>query len=194
MRLSTRPALAAFLAASLVPCLACAAGGIAGKVNAKAAKNKKNVVVFIEKAPYSGTPKEAELDQKNQVFIPFVLPVVKGTTVKFLNSDATGHNVFSPDGEKFDLGVYNKDEVRNYTFKTEGVYTILCKMHNSMIAYVIALQNPYYAVTGEDGSFKIEGVPPGEYTIKVWSERKKADPVKVTVAEGGSATADIELK
>ncbi len=191
----TRSLLPTIAAAALsLLSLPAAAGGIAGKVNAKVAKHKKNVVVYIESAAYTGTPKEAELDQKNQVFIPFVLPVVKGTTVKFLNNDATGHNVFSPDGEKFDLGVYSKDETRSYAFKTEGLYTILCKMHNSMIAYVLVLQNPYFAVTGEDGAFKIEGVPPGEYTLKVWSERKKAEPIKVTVAEGSVATAEVELR
>lgn len=170
------------------------AGSIAGKVNAKSAKHKKNAVVYVEKAAESGKPGKVEMDQRNQVFVPFVLPLVKGSTVEFLNNDATGHNVFSPDGEKFDLGVFNKDEVRTFTFAKEGVYTILCKMHPSMIAYVVALQNPYFAVTGEDGSFKIENVPPGEYTLKVWHERKRAEPVKVTVAAAGAAHVDLELR
>jgi plastocyanin len=185
-------ALALALALGAAP--AQAAGTISGKINAKSAKFRRNAVVYVEKAPHSAPPKTVQLDQKNQVFIPFVLPVVKGTTVEFLNNDATGHNVFSPDGEKFDLGVFEQNQVRTHTFSQEGVYTMLCKLHPSMIAYVLSLQNPYFAVTGEDGSFRIENVPPGEYTLKVWSERKKAEPAKVTVAEGGSAAVEFELK
>jgi len=170
-----------------------APGTIKGTVNAKSAKHRRNAVVFVEKAPWTGPARTVPMDQKNQVFLPAVLPVVKGWTVEFLNNDATGHNVFSPDGEKFDMGVFNKDEKRTYAFQKEGVYSILCKMHPSMLAYVISLQNPYFAVTGEDGSFEIPGVPPGEYVIKVWHERKSADPAKVAVTGGGTAQVELEL-
>ncbi len=190
----TQQLLGATLAAAIVAASpALAAGSISGKLTAKSAKFLKNAVVYIEKAPAGAAPKTAQMDQKGQVFIPFVLPVVKGTTVEFLNNDDTGHNVFSPDGEKFDLGVFTKDQVRKYTLKTEGVYTLLCKMHPSMIAYIISLQNPFFAVTKDDGSFSIAEVPPGEYTLAVWHERKHADPVKVTVPASGAANVEIGL-
>jgi plastocyanin len=162
-----------------------AAGTIAGKVDAKK-KYRKNTVVYIEKVAgtHKAPSKSVRMDQKGQKFRPFVLPVVTGSTVKFLNSDNTGHNVFSPDGEKYDLGSWNKGESREYSFKKEGVYTQLCKMHPSMIGYIVVLQNPYYAVTKKSGEFEIKNVPPGDYTVKVWNERKKAKPVKVTVKAG----------
>ncbi|MHB8875649.1 MAG: beta-sandwich domain-containing protein [Myxococcaceae bacterium] len=173
---------------------ASAAGTISGKLAAKNAKFLKNAVVYVEHAASSGPAKTVQMDQKGQVFIPFVLPVVKGSTVEFLNNDDTGHNVFSPDGEKFDLGVFTKDQSRKYPITREGAYTILCKMHPSMIAYIVSLQNPHFAVTSDDGSFTIPDVPPGEYTLKVWHERKKAEPVKVTVPATGTATAKLELR
>jgi len=172
---------------------ALAAGGISGKVTAKSAKFLKNAVVYVEQAPVKPAPKTAQMDQKGQLFVPFVLPVVKGTTIEFLNHDDTGHNVFSPDGEKFDLGVFTKDQVRKYTVDREGVYTLLCKMHPSMIAYIVSLQNPYFAVTGDDGAFTIADVPPGDYTLKVWHERKHAEPLKVTVPATGAAGLLLEL-
>ena len=81
-------------------------------------------------------------------FIPFALPVVKGSTVTFLNNDNTGHNVYSPDHEKYNLGKWSKGQTRKRKFSRLGVYTQLCKMHPSMLAYVIVLQNPYFVVTG----------------------------------------------
>lgn len=192
---SAAVAVLAVLAVLALPAAAAAvAGSVVGKVDAKAAKNRKNAVVYVERATAPEKPGEVKMDQRSQVFVPFVQPIVKGTTVEFLNSDATGHNVFSPDGEKFDLGVFDKDQSRRYTFASKGVYAILCKLHPSMIAYVISLQNPFFAVTGEDGSFRIENVPAGTYTLKVWHERKKAEPVQVTVAAQAETTADFVLR
>lgn len=192
MKLSITIALALgfFVAA---PSLANAKGGsIAGQVEAKKDKYKKNTLVYLEKVPGKHAPKKAKMDQLNQKFIPFVLPVVKGSPVEFLNNDNTGHNVFTPDGEKYDLGTWKKGKSKSYTFNKLGVYTQLCKMHPSMIAYVVSLQNPYFAVTKDDGSFKIDGIPAGTYTVAVWNERKKGKPVSVTVTSG--KTTDVPIK
>lgn len=169
------------------------AGDISGKLTASRAKYAKNAVVYLEGAAGTFAPsaEPVAMDQKNQVFVPFVLPVLKGSTVKFLNSDNTGHNVFSPDGEEYDLGSWGKGESRDYTFKKAGAYTQLCKMHPSMIAYVVVLENPFFAVTGEDGSFEIKDVPAGEYTVKTWHERKKVAPAPVKVPESG--TVEVAL-
>ncbi len=176
-----------------VPNSADAKGGtISGKVDAKKKKYVKNTLVYLVKVPGKHATKNKKMDQLNQKFVPFVLPVVKGSSVKFLNNDNTGHNVFTPDGEKYDLGTWKKGKSKSYTFKKEGVYTQLCKLHPSMIAYVISLQNPYFAVTKDDGSFKIENVPAGTYKLAVWNERKKAKPVSVTVTAG--KTTDISLR
>jgi plastocyanin len=171
------------------------AGDISGKLSAKRAKYAKNAVVYLEGASgkYSAPAKPVQMDQKNQTFIPFVLPVLVGTTVQFLNNDNTGHNVFSPDGEKYDLGNWGKGESRTYKFEKKGVYTQLCKMHPSMIAYVVVLDNPHFAVTGSDGSFVIKDVPAGEYTVKVWHERKKAAPSKVTVPASGDVQIELRI-
>ncbi len=80
-----------------------------GEISGKLTGNKKyfrDAIVYIEKVPgsYKAPAKPVEMDQLNHKFVPGVLPVVRGTTVRFLNGDNEAHNVFSPDNEKYDLG------------------------------------------------------------------------------------------
>lgn len=189
-------ALVAAVLTITIPAPALAEGGtISGKVTAKNPRHLKDTVVYLAKVPGDWKPaKKAVMDQEDQKFDPHVLPVVRGTTVVFENSDNTGHNVFSPDGEGYDLGVWGKGETRSYTFEKTGVYTQLCRLHPSMVAFVLVLQNPFFAVAGADGRFKIEGVPPGTYTLKAWSERTRARPQKVEVMGGETLRAEVELR
>jgi len=95
-------------------------------------------------------------------FIPHVLPILKGTTVDFLNSDEVRHNIYSPDdvADNVNLGTWFKGEARSFTFDKLGVATMKCNVHSDMLAYIIVLQNPYYAkVNRRDGSFSIQNVP-----------------------------------
>ena len=103
---------------------------ITGKVTTEANKSKyrANTVVYIEKANGSFKPqsKNAVMNQKNQVFIPHVLPVIAGTTIDFLNSDDVLHNVFSPDQCcKFDLGSYPKGKFKSQKFTKAGCQSII---------------------------------------------------------------------
>ena len=154
-------------------------------------------MVYLAAVPGKTFPaptEHAKIDQQNLVFTPHVLPVLVGTTVDFLNNDAVLHNVFSPDGcaEKFNLGTWPKGEVRSYTFKKECVAaTLLCKVHPEMEAFVVAVPTPYFAVTKPDGSYRIEGVPDGSYTLKVWHPKLKGAQKTVQVA--GAAAADFEI-
>ena len=139
-------------------------------------------------------PKEhGKIDQANLVFHPHVLPVLVGTTVDFLNSDAVLHNVFSPDAcaEKFNLGTWPKGQVKSYQFKKECVAALLCKVHPEMEAFVVAVPTPYFAVTKADGTYHIPDVPDGNYTVKVWHPKLKATQKSVTVA--GATAADFEI-
>lgn len=136
------------------------------------------------------------MDQRNKTFIPRLLPVLVGSTVDFMNNDDMEHNVMCPDGETYDLGRWTKGEMRAYTFAQEGVYTQLCNLHPEMIAYVLSVRTPYFAVTGEEGRFRIPNVPAGRRRLKVWHERFKPDRLAkgfdVTVAEGGTAEVVLE--
>lgn len=172
------------------------AAGLSGTVRCKGVRDSADAVVWITAIPGKTfpAPKEhAKVDQVNLVFHPHVLPVLVGTTVDFLNSDAVLHNVFTPEGcaEKFNLGTWPKGQIRSYEFKKECVATLLCKVHPEMEAFVVAVQTPYFAVTKADGSYRIADVPDGTYTVKVWHPKLKGTQKSVTVA--GATTADFEI-
>ncbi|MGZ3440619.1 MAG: carboxypeptidase regulatory-like domain-containing protein [Polyangia bacterium] len=153
------------------------------------------VVVHLENVTGTFRPpaKPALMDQKGMTFIPHILAVQKGTTVVFHNSDAVSHNIFTPDGDKYNLGSFGKDKSATHAFNTVGVFHQLCNVHPEMGAVIVVLDNPYFAVTGADGKFQIEGVPPGSYTLKTWSEKGPETTRQVTVTAGAPTNVHIEL-
>lgn len=187
---------ALLLCATAIPALA--AGTIEGTLEGPA-RVTRDAVVYLTDTPRVTSTATATYDQKGMVFVPRVLPVVRGTTVKFLNSDTVRHNVFSPDGEKYNLGTWPQGETRDRVFDQCAeplcAYVQLCNVHPEMEGYVVVLQSPQFAKVGKDGAFRIEGVPPGTWTLAVWSPKKaKAAPLKVTVEDGKAATVAVKLQ
>jgi plastocyanin len=177
-----------------------AAGGkIGGTVKATGLASNADAVVYVVQGagPFTPPAQPADMDQRNMQFIPHVLPIVAGMTVRFLNSDPTSHNVFSPDREKYDLGTWPQGQAKTHTFaactKAPCVYVQLCRIHPEMEAYVVVLQNPFFAVTGTDGKFSIDNVPPGNYSLAVWHAKGKAQPKPVTVDVTKPAIVDFVL-
>ncbi len=193
IRLS-QPAIAvtAFSFVSLVS--AADTGSISGTVTAKGLRTSADVVISLQAPGVTVTPpqKPVTLDQKGMLFIPHVLAVVKGTTVRFLNSDPLPHNVFSPEG-KYNLGTWPQGETRDSKFDKPGIYTQLCRVHPEMIASVVVLETPHFAVTDQAGRFEIKEVPPGKYTLVAWSERLRETKQPVTIETGKNVTVDITL-
>jgi len=171
---------------------------INGTVKAKKAKYLRDTLVYIENVTNSFDPPQehAVMDQKNMAFIPHILPLLKGTTVDFLNSDMVQHNVYSPDAiaDNVNLGTWLKGEVRPFTFNKLGVASMLCNVHVDMLAYVLVLQNPYFARVNNDGSFSITNIPEGKYVVKLWNERYKAEDRQVEVKANTTSTIAFELK
>ena len=171
------------------------AGTVTGSVDASVPKYKKDVVVYLKGVKGPVTPKKAEVDQKNLVFVPHVLAVPTGSTVDFKNSDKVNHNIFSADVcKKFNLGTYNPGMSKAVVFDKPCVVNLLCNVHSEMSGFVIVVDSNYSAVTSADGKFTISNVPAGTYEITAWSEKlKPAGKTTVTVADGGTATAAIKL-
>lgn len=188
----------ALLAILLLP-LRTEAGTIEGEVSARRSKYRQNVVVYVDAIDgktFEPPAKPVLMDQINFVFTPHVVPVLAGTTVDFQNSDAVLHNVYTPDkvAGKFNLGTWGKGERRSYTFQNEGSAVILCNVHPEMEAYVVVLPTPYFATTDKSGNFRIEGVPPGDYTVKVWHEKWKAESRLASVSDETHTTLSFTLK
>ena len=173
-----------------------AAGDIHGKVACKGARDCADAVVYVAAIPGKTFPApaaHAKMNQLNMTFVPRVLPILVGTTVDFLNSDAVLHNVFTPDAcaGKFNLGTWPKGQTKSHTFGKECAATLLCKVHPEMEAYIASLPTPYFAVAKADGSYNIKGVPDGAQTVKTWNPKLKAASKAVTV--GASTEANFEL-
>lgn len=172
------------------------AGDIHGKVTAHGVRNSADAVVYVDKIAgkaFAPPAAHAKIDQKNMQFLPHVLPVLAGTTVDFLNSDAVLHNVFSPDAcsDRFNLGTWPQGQTKSFTFKKECFAALLCKVHPEMEGFVAALPTPYFAVTAADGSYSIKDVPDGTYTVKVWHPKLKAATKSVAVK--GATEANFEI-
>ena len=153
------------------------------------AKPQANAVVWLEPdvhAPRREGPRPV-MDQRNLQFAPQVLAVQVGAKVDFPNSDRVFHNVFSfKDGKKFDLGVYPIGATKPVHFDKPGISRLFCNIHPNMAAYVVAVDSPYYAVSGADGTFTLAGVPPGTYTYRAWRAGGPELRGTVTVEAGRS--------
>ncbi len=185
--------LPATFAAALEP------GRIVGRVTVKGVQ-KHPLVVYAPALPGQVPKPPGErpvIDQKNRNFTPHVLPVLVGTTVEFKNSDPFKHNMFSPDGERYNLGTWVAEKGRSYTFTRPGVYRQLCNIHPEMLAYIVVLETPYFALTDKEGNFEIAGVPSGKYLLRIWGEKltkeQLARTFNVVVEEGAPVSIEIDL-
>jgi len=173
-----------------------AGGSITGTVKATGLSSNADAVVYLEQAAGAVTPAVVTMDQKSMQFNPHVLPVPLGSTVKFLNSDPTPHNVFSPDYEKFNLGTWPQGQTKDHVFdkcaKLPCAYTLLCRVHPEMEGFVVVLQNAFFAVSARDGRYTIANVPAGTHAVAVWHPKLKGKAQSVTVGAGPS-TVDFTL-
>jgi plastocyanin len=193
----------AMVSISAKPVAGAETGSIKGEISVSGVRSPEDVVVYIDNVPGEQKPPAdpVDMDQKKLMFVPHVLPIVKGTTVKFQNGDPLLHNVFwnrSDDGSytATNLGTWGKGDTKTYTFSNLGHVGLLCNIHPEMEGYILVLQNPYYAVVGKDGSYEIKNVPPGQYTVKTWySKPKKLKPksAPANVQAGKTAKLDFSL-
>ena len=87
------------------------------------------------------------------------------------NDDTIFHNVFSLSKTRpFDLDIYKPGDSKSVTFNTPGLVKVYCNIHPKMMANIIVLANPYFAVTNRMGFFVIPNVPEGEYRLRTWYE------------------------
>lgn len=183
----------------LVPAPAASAGDIVGRVDltekgGKKADDLSDVVVYVENARGKAAPGKEVVRMKSKTFLPHVLAVPAGTTVEFPNEDPILHNVFSLSGEGFDLGLYKRPKTGARTFTQPGVYTLYCNIHPQMSALVVVRDNPFFAKAEKDGSFRISGVPAGDYKVRAFHERAgEGALVNVKVSASGDVAVNLSL-
>jgi plastocyanin len=147
----------------------------------------RRAVVYFETAPKGAfedrEAARARMDQRNESFVPHLLAITVGTTVDFPNNDRTYHNVFSlSKGQRFDLGRYGAGHSKAVRFDHPGVVRVFCDIHSHMNAFILVFNHRFFNITDPDGSYQIDGVPPGTYTLVAWIEGAVRDTKSVTVA------------
>jgi plastocyanin len=158
----------------------------------------KNVVVYVKDGAKLGgaaptTP--VELDQKGCMYVPHVVTVMVGQELKAKNSDGFLHNVhgLAKDNGEFNFPQQQKGQ-ENKIDATKAVetYKVKCDVHPWMSAWVVVLDHPYSAVTGDDGQFTIKGLKDGKYTLVAWQEKLGTQEAQIEVKDG-KATADFKF-
>jgi plastocyanin len=150
--------------------------------------------VSLENLSFDTPQTKVVLDQRQCRFVPRVLGIRTGQNLIVVNSDPTTHNVHpvpkvNPEWNQM-LAQGSMPIEKKFT-RAETLIPIRCNQHPWMKAYVGVLAHPFFAVSGRDGSFKIESLPPGEYTLVAWHEVFGEQTVEMSI--GSMETKSIEL-
>jgi len=159
----------------------------------------KNVVVRVTKGVsghYDPPASPATVDQSACMYRPRVQGIVLGQPVQIKNSDQTLHNIH---GYKGASTLFNQAEIPGQPpmmkqfNDADQIVKLKCDVHPWMTGYVLVSSHPFFAITSDDGSFKISGLPPGNYTVEAWHERYGAKTADVTVAADKPAEAAFQF-
>jgi plastocyanin len=156
--------------------------------------DRRRSVVYLEPGPCAAFDERidrAQMNQKNETFVPHILAIVAGTTVDFPNNDQTYHNVFSySKTQSFNLGRYAAGRSKSVKFDRPGIVRVFCDIHSHMSAFILVFTHRFFAITDDDGRYRLDGVPAGSYNIVAWNEAVRSDTQKVVVPEAGG---DVEI-
>jgi plastocyanin len=120
-------------------------------------------------------PREIALENLRCRFVPHVLAVQVGAEVAVTNGDPLLHNLRAwlegePRRQVFNVVQPTQGQVTRRTLKRAGAITVTCDTHLHMLGYVLAFDHPWFAVTDEDGAFRIDGLPAGTWRVSLWHE------------------------
>jgi plastocyanin len=160
-----------------------------------------NVFVYVksgvEKYTFAVPTQPVELDQDGCMYKPHVVGIQVGQTLSILTKDATTHNIhpMPKDNREWNMSqAPNAAPLEQKFSRPEIMIPVKCNQHPWMKAYVGVTKNPFFVVTGSDGTFTIKGLPPGDYTIEAWTATFGTQEQKVTVGAKESKTADFTFK
>ena len=176
-------------------------GSVAGKVTVTDGSGQPvgdaNVIVYVvgfaEKGDPAATP--VTITQKNRRFVPDLVAITVGEKVSFPNGDPFMHNVFSQSAaRRFDLGSFKKGDTKTKDFPQPGVVDVYCNIHPEMAATILVLPNRRHVQAAADGTYRIDGVPPGTWTVFAYTRRAtKPASARVTVTPDQVAHVDLSL-
>lgn len=157
-----------------------------------------NVVVYIDGADGDATAtpsKPAVFEQQGCRYRTHVLAVRMGQEIQFVNSDGVAHSIHP-------LAKANREWTRmqpagtppfSYSYDKEEFIAVKCNAHPWMHGYFAVLKTSHFAVTSEDGVFRLADLPAGKYTVNAWHEALGTQSQDVTVSGGETASAYFEF-
>jgi hypothetical protein len=161
----------------------------------------RNVFVYVKKGLEGKSfPKPTEkilLDQKGCMYIPHVFGVMPNQQIEIKNSDPTLHNIhaLSKNSPQFNIAQPKQGMKMVKSFaKVELPVKIKCEVHNWMATYACVVDNPFYAVSDDKGSFTIKNLPAGEYELEAWHEKYGTTTMKISVGASDTKTADFTFE
>ena len=157
-----------------------AAWSVSGSVATPQGAAIASAVVFVQASsalPTAGQHATAVVDQVEKTFVPGLLPIVVGTSVRFPNHDQIQHHVYSFSPTKtFELPLYKGEAAPPVLFDKVGVVKIGCNIHDWMSGIILVLPTPHFSVTDASGKYVLENLPQGNYTLVVWQVQSNIKP------------------
>lgn len=154
-----------------------------------------DVVVWLSDIRTGGplpASRRFELVAQKCAFTPVVQAIATGGTLNVRNDDAViyrNHAVDTRTGDIVsDLPFTDAGQVipLDRPIAAPTLLEIKSTSHPWMRAWVAAFDHPYYAVTGRGGTFAIDGVPAGTYSLKAWHPALGVTSHPVTIGAGGA--------
>jgi plastocyanin len=144
--------------------------------------------------PHGALPRTA-IDQVHRAFVPLVSVVQAGTPIAFPNSDNIRHSVYSFSPAKvFTLKLYAGTPSNPVLFDQPGIVVLGCNIHDTMVAWVLVVDTPYFVRTAADGKATLSGLPPGDYELRAWNNSMAQEQAGEPVRIGGDALSPRQLR
>jgi plastocyanin len=174
-----------------------AAAELAGRIELIAPAGQKagpsGTVIWLPGLPASAEAAGTRISSKNKRFEPHVLAVPRGSSVAFPNLDPIYHNAFSlSPGNSFDLGLYRKGASRSARLDTPGLVRVYCNIHPDMAAYMMVVDGAS-AVVGDDGGYRVRGIPAGRHEVRLWNEMAGEKSVALDFSAGRATQWSLTL-
>lgn len=160
-----------------------------------------NVFVYIksglEDKTFEPPAAAVTIDQKGCWFHPRVMGVQVGQVYHVSNSDPVTHNIhpLAQTNREWNHSQGPGDpELTRKFIKPEVMVPVKCNIHSWMHAFIGVLPHPYFAVSSDQGTFKLENVPPGDYVVAAWHEKYGTQEQKITLSKSGTSEVTFTFK
>ena len=148
----------------------------------------EQVKVRLDKGEHPVVLDVREKEEIRQGYVPGALALPRGFLEMRVEEALPDKNT------PFNFGQPTRDDGKPIDpLKTPETFRVKCDVHTWMSAYVVGLDNPYYGVSGDDGTFSIPNLPPGEYTLTAWHESLGSKEIPVKVEAGKPAEVQIKF-